>query len=86
MVPCNFGSKTFLATREVAELLQVTTRTIRLWAELSEIPAVRIGRQWRFRPLEISAWLAERVNSVTGSPTPEPPVDGLISSARGLLE
>jgi excisionase family DNA binding protein len=43
----------FLTTAEVAKLLRVSQRTVCLWAELSELPAIKIGRQWRFRFEEV---------------------------------
>jgi excisionase family DNA binding protein len=47
-----------LTSRDVAAMLGITTRTVRLWAELEEIPALRMGRQWLFRLTEIRSWLA----------------------------
>jgi len=52
-----------LKTREVAEFLGVSSRTVRLWAELHEIPALRIGRQWRFRRSELNDWLGKKTSS-----------------------
>ncbi|MGA2598968.1 MAG: excisionase family DNA-binding protein [Bryobacteraceae bacterium] len=45
--------KAFLGAGEVASRLCVSVRTIRLWAECSVIPAVKMGRQWRFRAIDI---------------------------------
>jgi len=49
-----------LRTREVADLLSVSIRTICLGAECGEIPALRVGRQWRFRAADISAWVERK--------------------------
>jgi len=46
-----------LTTAAVAKWLGVSTRTICLWAECKELPAIKIGRQWRFREGELAAWL-----------------------------
>jgi excisionase family DNA binding protein len=46
-----------LTTAAVAKWLGVATRTVCLWAECEEIPAVKIGRQWRFREGELRQWL-----------------------------
>ena len=46
-----------LTTAAVAKWLGVATRTVCLWAEFKEIPAVKIGRQWRFREGELQEWL-----------------------------
>jgi excisionase family DNA binding protein len=46
-----------LTTAAVSKWLGVSTRTVCLWAECKEIPAMKIGRQWRFRESELSQWL-----------------------------
>ena len=46
-----------LTTAAVSKWLGVSTRTVCLWAECKEIPAIKIGRQWRFRESELGAWL-----------------------------
>jgi excisionase family DNA binding protein len=46
-----------LSTAAVAKWLGVATRTVCLWAECKEIPAIKIGRQWRFREGELRDWL-----------------------------
>jgi excisionase family DNA binding protein len=38
-----------LTTEEVARWLGIATRTVCTWAECSELPAIKVGRQWRFR-------------------------------------
>ncbi len=47
----------FLTTDEVLEYLQVNLRTIYRLIKAGKIPAVRVGRQWRFRKRDIDAWL-----------------------------
>jgi excisionase family DNA binding protein len=42
-----------LRTDQVASRLQVAVRTVRLWAECGAVPAVKMGRQWRFRAADI---------------------------------
>lgn len=49
--------ESFLTTAAVAKWLGVAPRTICLWAECKEIPAIKIGRQWRFREGELFDWL-----------------------------
>jgi excisionase family DNA binding protein len=46
-----------LTTAAVAKWLGVATRTVCLWAECKEIPAIKIGRQWRFRAEDLRTWL-----------------------------
>lgn len=47
----------FLTTEEVLEYLQVNLRTVYRLIKAGRIPAVRVGRQWRFRKADIDRWL-----------------------------
>ena len=49
--------ESFLTPAAVAKWLGIAPRTICLWAECKEIPAIKIGRQWRFREGELWEWL-----------------------------
>jgi excisionase family DNA binding protein len=48
---------TFLTTEEVLDYLQVNLRTVYRLIKAGRIPAVRVGRQWRFRRADLDAWL-----------------------------
>src|SRR5215212_5390649 len=47
----------FLTTEEVLEYLQVNLRTVYRLIKAGKLPAVRIGRQWRFRKVDLDLWL-----------------------------
>ena len=49
--------ETFLTTDEVLAYLQVNLRTVYRLIKAGKIPAVRVGRQWRFRKGDLDAWL-----------------------------
>jgi excisionase family DNA binding protein len=49
--------ESFLTTEEVLEYLQVNLRTVYRLIKAGKIPAIRVGRQWRFRKRDIDAWL-----------------------------
>lgn len=52
-----------MTTEEVLAYLQVKLRTVYRLIKAGKIPAVRVGRQWRFRKGDVDAWLnAERLN------------------------
>jgi excisionase family DNA binding protein len=54
-------SEVIMTTDEVLAYLQVNLRTVYRLIKAGKIPAVRVGRQWRFRKGDIDAWLnAER--------------------------
>lgn len=50
-------SPDFLRTDEVLGYLRVTPRTIYRLIQTGDLPAVRIGGQWRFRRSDLDAWL-----------------------------
>jgi two-component system, chemotaxis family, chemotaxis protein CheY len=50
----------FLTTEEVLAYLQVNLRTVYRLIDAGKLPAVRVGRQWRFRRRDIDAWLDEQ--------------------------
>jgi excisionase family DNA binding protein len=53
----------FLTTEEVLEYLQVNLRTVYRLIKAGKIPAVRVGRQWRFRKTDIDRWLSSQTTS-----------------------
>ena len=57
----------FLTTEEVLEYLQVNLRTVYRLIRAGKIPAVRVGRQWRFRKADIDLWLQGQRTSTAGS-------------------
>src|SRR6202049_2197634 len=72
--------ETFLTTEEVLEYLQVNLRTVYRLIKAGKIPAVRVGRQWRFRKRDIDAWLdSPRIRGgarAEGAPAPARPATG----------
>jgi excisionase family DNA binding protein len=63
---------TFLTTEEVLEYLQVNLRTVYRLIKAGKIPAVRVGRQWRFRKGDIDAWLDSQRPRGGARPAPAP--------------
>src|SRR5205085_1928785 len=57
-------------TEEVLEYLQVNLRTVYRLIKANKIPAVRVGRQWRFRRRDIDAWLDSQRTHLSGPPIP----------------
>jgi excisionase family DNA binding protein len=57
-VPLNLPTdESFLKTEEVLEYLNVNLRTVYRLIKAGSIPAVRVGRQWRFRKRDLDTWL-----------------------------
>ena len=65
--------ETFLTTEEVLEYLQVNLRTVYRLIKAGKIPAVRVGRQWRFRKRDIDAWLDSQRPRGGSRPVPAVP-------------
>ncbi len=42
---------------EVATFLGVNKETVRNWIKKTDIPAHKIGRQWKFKLSEVDAWV-----------------------------
>lgn len=47
----------FLTTKQVLKYLQINLRTVYRLIQAGQLPAVRVGRQWRFRKSDIDTWL-----------------------------
>lgn len=46
-----------MTLEEVAEYLKLKPQTIYKWAQENEIPALKIGKEWRFRKSILDKWL-----------------------------
>lgn len=51
-----------LTAKQVAEMLQWNPYTIVKKAEKGDLPGFKLGREWRFRPEDITAWIEEKRN------------------------
>jgi excisionase family DNA binding protein len=78
--------ETFLTTEEVLEYLQVNLRTVYRLIKAGKIPAVRVGRQWRFRKRDIDAWLdSQRPRATRTAPAPAAPRTSALARPRVLV-
>lgn len=49
-----------LTAEEAGDLLQVSAYTMRDWARAGRVPAMRIGRGWRFNRRSLLQWVADQ--------------------------
>jgi excisionase family DNA binding protein len=78
--------ESFLTTEEVLDYLQVNLRTVYRLIKAGKIPAVRVGRQWRFRKSDIDAWLeGQRARVPRGAAPAGAGVSGRPGRARVLV-
>lgn len=47
----------WVGIEEIAKYLGVNKDTIRNWIKKKELPACKIGRQWKFKKDEVDAWV-----------------------------
>jgi PTS system nitrogen regulatory IIA component len=52
-----------LTIEEVATYLRLTPQTIYKWAQERRIPAVKLGKEWRFRKSIVDRWLDDQILS-----------------------
>lgn len=50
-----------LTIKQVAGILQVSVKTVRRWIEVRELPAAKLGNQWRIRPLDLDLFIKDRL-------------------------
>ncbi len=49
-----------MSAKELSEYLDIELRTLYRYISGGEIPAIKMGKQWRFRRVDIENWLEER--------------------------
>ena len=49
--------ESWVRLEDVAEYLGVNKDTIRNWIKKTDIPAHKIGRQWKFKLSEVDEWV-----------------------------
>jgi excisionase family DNA binding protein len=60
-VPGASQNHEILTLEEVAEYLRLKPQTIYKWAQEKRIPAVKLGKEWRFRKSVLDRWLDEQL-------------------------
>lgn len=73
-MPDTLTAGEILTIRQLAEYLMVSEKTVYRMLDRNELPAIRVGAQWRFRKSDIDHWLTEELRRVE------------IEGKRGALE
>jgi excisionase family DNA binding protein len=47
----------WLSVQEIAQYLGISKETIYRWVESHNIPAHKVGKQWKFQVSEINTWI-----------------------------
>jgi excisionase family DNA binding protein len=56
-----------LTLSEAADLLQVSTRTLQRMIRNGQLPAFKVGGQWRLRETQLRQWVENRENPLAKS-------------------
>lgn len=56
----NIEDVKLLTLAEAADLLHVSTRTVQRMIRAKNLPALKVGGQWRLRESRLRRWLLER--------------------------
>ncbi len=51
-----------LTIEEVGDYLKIPKQTLYVWARAGEIPAIKVGKHWRFRKSSIDGWIEKKEN------------------------
>lgn len=63
-MPETLNAGDILTIRQLAEYLMVSEKTVYRMLDRNQLPAVRVGAQWRFRRQDIDNWLTDEVRRV----------------------
>jgi len=50
-----------LTIEDVAALCQVSEKTVRRWISSTDLPAAKLGAQWRIRPRDLDLFVRDRL-------------------------
>ena len=64
----SFATARFLTVQEVADLMRVSTMTVYRIIKSGELPAVRVGRSFRVRDVDVDTYLGIAVHASRLSP------------------
>jgi len=56
----------YMTVPQVAELLQLSEKTVYRLAQKGELPGFKAGGSWRFRRRDIDAWAAKQIRGSNG--------------------
>ena len=59
------SSKDILEPEEVAEMLRIHVRTVKILAGQGRLPGFRVGNQWRFRRSDIDRYIEQQLQHPT---------------------
>jgi excisionase family DNA binding protein len=71
-----------LSDSQAAELLHIHPKTLQRLARRGEIPAIRIGRYYRYRASQLNDWILNKQQSLVARDKPPPPTTNRVSPRK----
>ena len=62
--------ETLLDLQGAASVLRIHPKTLEAMARNGEVPAIKLGRRWKFRLSALDGWLDNKLHSTTQPGTP----------------
>jgi excisionase family DNA binding protein len=60
--PLQNGCERLLDSKQAAQILGVNPKLLQRLARERGLPAIRVGKLWRFRASDINAWIEREIN------------------------
>ncbi len=57
------GIESLLTTQEASEVLKIHPKVLERMAKRGEVPALKVGKFWRYRATALDAWINSRLQS-----------------------
>ena len=57
------GIETLLTSKEASRVLKIHPKVLERMAKRGEVPALKVGKFWRYRATTLDAWINSRLQS-----------------------
>jgi excisionase family DNA binding protein len=57
------GIEALLTSKEASRVLKIRPKVLERMAKRGEVPALKVGRFWRYRATTLDAWITSRLKS-----------------------
>ena len=57
------GVEVLLTTKEASQILKIHPKVLERMAKRGEVPALKVGKFWRYRATTLDAWINSRLQS-----------------------
>ena len=57
------GIEVLLTSREASQVLKIHPKVLERMAKRGEVPALKVGKFWRYRATTLDAWISSRLKS-----------------------